>query len=64
MNSNPYSYDQCLAILDFCMGLERHVRLEPDPAIAVLLGKGMVSMILSMNHAQRIELVKEVAEMI
>ncbi|WP_353930964.1 hypothetical protein WJM97_22340 [Okeanomitos corallinicola TIOX110] len=60
MNSNPYSYDECLAILDVCVGLERHTRLDPDPAVAVLLGKGLITKILSMKHFSRLELMREV----
>lgn len=62
MNTNPYSYDQCLAIIDLCVGLETHKRLEPDAYQIRTLGIGLVNGILEMNHLERILLIKEVAD--
>lgn len=63
MNPNPYSYDEILAISDFILGLERHTRLTPDTQAANLMGINLHNKILSMNHAQRIELLKGLIEM-
>jgi len=64
MNTNPYSYDEILAIADFITGLERHTRLTLDAQAANLLGINLHNKILSMNHVQRIELLKDVVGML
>lgn len=62
MNTNPYSYDESLAIIELCSGLERHTRTEPDANHIRTLGIGMTRKILEMNHLQRILMVKEVVK--
>ncbi len=64
MNTSPYSYNEILAIIDLCVGLERHVRLEPDFNCVRLLGKNFIEKILSMNHAERIVLIKQMVQML
>lgn len=64
MNNNPCSYDEILAIADFILGLERHTRLAPDTQAANLMGINLHNKILSMNHAQRIEMLKDLIGMI
>lgn len=64
MNNNPYSYDEILCIVDFIAGLERHTRLTPDTQAANLMGINLHDKILGMNHAQRIDLLKEVVSML
>lgn len=62
MNTNPYSYDQVLAIIHLCVGLERHTQHEPDASHIRVLGINLTSKILEINHSDRISLVKEVVE--
>lgn len=62
MNTNPYSYDECLAVIELCISLERHTRHEPDAAHIRILGIGMTRRILEMNHSERILFVKEVVQ--
>lgn len=64
MNNNPYSYDECLAIIDFCIGLERHTRLTPELDVARILGVNTINKILEMNHCARIALMAEAMELI
>ena len=62
MNANPYSYDECLAVIELCASLERHTRHEPDANHIKTLGIGMTRRILEMNHSERILFIKEVVQ--
>jgi hypothetical protein len=62
MNTNPYSYDECLAVLELCSGLERHTISQPEAHHIRTLGIGMTKKILEMNHAERISFIKEVVQ--
>jgi hypothetical protein len=62
MNTNPYSYDECLAVIELCAGLERHTRHEPEAHHVKTLGIGMTGRILKMNHSERISFIKEVVQ--
>lgn len=64
MSIKSYSYDECLAILDFCAGLERHTRLTPDSDCIRILGVNTINKILEMNHGERIALMAEAMELI
>lgn len=59
-NNNLYSYDESLAIADFIIGLERHTRLTPDAPAGNLMGTTLYNNISTMNHGERISLLKEV----
>ncbi len=62
MKDSPYSYNELLAIIDLCVGLERHIRLEPDAAHIRILGIAVTRKILEMNHAERLSFIKEVVQ--
>lgn len=64
MNTNPYSYDESLAIINACSNLELHLSIVPDEKISRILGKGILQRILEMNHQQRIDFIKDVSEYI
>lgn len=62
MNTNPYSYDESLAIIDLCSSLEFHSRHEPEAKHIRVLGISLTTKIMEMNHLQRILMVKEITE--
>lgn len=64
MNNNPYSHDECLAIVNICSSLELHLSIVPDEKISRILGKGLLQKILEMNHRERIDFIKEVSDYI
>ncbi|AFZ57648.1 hypothetical protein Anacy_2184 [Anabaena cylindrica PCC 7122] len=62
MNSNPFSYNEILAIVDLVVGILKHTRLEPDAEHIRLLGINQVARILEMTYPEKISLIKEVVE--
>lgn len=64
MNTNPYSYDECLAIINLASTLELHLNVELDEKLSRILGKGISKKISEMRHLERIEFIKEVVGML
>ncbi|WP_016951672.1 hypothetical protein [Anabaena sp. PCC 7108] len=62
MINNLYSYDQALAIVELCSGLEFYLRHEADEKHIRVLGIDIVASILKKNHAERISMMKEVVK--
>ncbi len=58
----PYSYNECLAIIDLCSGLELHIRSLPEAHHIRVLGIGLTHKILEMSHSERIAMIKDVVQ--